>query len=187
MFLDQRSKELLHVLIENPNIYSKEIELELGLTRRQIKYSIGKINTWLLNNNFPKIERYKNGQFIIDPTLFELPSDAKLIDHTNYNLSEEERILLILYILLSQDDLSLFHFTDTLKVSNVTILNDMKKAQKLLDSYKLNIVYTRIDGYNILEEWSKRNVLQYLTQKIYHYYDGSILLEGYTAIPEKGN
>src|SRR5690625_797494 len=124
MYLDQRSKKMLEILVKSPSLSSKQLESKVNLSRRQIRYSIDKINDWLEDNNYPRITRLKNGKFIINPILTELFIGQEIMNHTYYILSEEERVLLILYILLSQDDLSLFHFTDALQVSNVTILSD---------------------------------------------------------------
>src|SRR5690625_256912 len=186
MYLDQRSKNLLEILVKNPNLSSKNLETKMELSRRQIRYSVDKINDWLEDNNYPKIERLKNGKFVINPILSELFIDQELINHSNYILSEEERILLILYIMLSKDDLSLFHFTAALKVSNVTILSDMKKAKQKIIPYHLDIVYSRVYGYKITDnEWDKRNLLQHIVQEIYQYYGGLTLLQDISTISEK--
>lgn len=65
MYLDERSSLLLKDLVFNPHVKNKDLEEKYGLSRRQVGYSINKINSWLTSNNLPVIERAKNGFFII--------------------------------------------------------------------------------------------------------------------------
>src|SRR4051794_24645332 len=65
--LDERSNSLLEEVITNPGIKNKDLEEKYGLSRRQIGYSFDKINDWLETNNLPKIERTKQGLFILNP------------------------------------------------------------------------------------------------------------------------
>src|SRR5699024_5864305 len=93
----------------------------------------------------------------------------------------EERKFLIIYMLLSQFDLSLFHFCSALRVSNVTVINDMKKVQEFITVYHLKVNYDRKSGYAIEgEEMERRDVLHYVTQYIYHIFDGIAFLEEFS-------
>ena len=94
MYLDKRSFELLEELILNPKITSKEMEIRKQLSRRQIKYSFEKINSWLQDNNYPKIKRLNNGNFIVDATLNEIITQKNELDTSSYIPSENERVLL---------------------------------------------------------------------------------------------
>ncbi|MDQ0415611.1 BglG family transcription antiterminator [Mesobacillus stamsii] len=186
MYLDKRSKNILEDLISHPNMSSKDIESKTGLTRRQIKYSVEKINSWLKVNNYPTISRLKNGKFIIQPVLAELHANDKLRIAKNYILSEEERVLLILFILLAQDDLSLIHFTQALKVSNVTILSDMKEAKQRVKDFGLEIIYSRTEGYQLFgEEWIQRNLLYYILNELSDRYAGLALIQDFAMLDEK--
>ncbi|GAA3324679.1 hypothetical protein GCM10020331_053520 [Ectobacillus funiculus] len=73
MQLDDRSNCLLQEVITNPGIKNKDLEeKKYGLSRRQIGYSFDKINDWLEINNLPRIERTRQGLFIVNPILFLL-------------------------------------------------------------------------------------------------------------------
>lgn len=182
MNLNKRNKKMFKFLIESPNMTSKELGLKLNLTKRQITYGINKINFWLTKNNYPEIKRLKNGQFILSSSHYEMFKITEYKDYTTYIFSEKERRLLIIYMLLSQFDLSLFHFTSALRVSNVTIINDMKKVQEYIRPYHLEVVYFRKSGYFMEgDEWEKRNLLQYVTEYIYHNCDGIALLEEFST------
>ncbi|MGP4064300.1 BglG family transcription antiterminator [Oceanobacillus sp. M65] len=184
MYLDKRSFELLEELILNPKITSKEMEIRKQLSRRQIKYSFEKINNWLQDNNYPKIKRLNSGNFIVDATLNEIITQKNELDTSSYIPSENERVLLLLFIMMSQKNLSLFHFTHALKVSNVTVLNDMKEAQRKVKQYQLEIHYSRCGGY-VLEgnEWHIRNLLHDSVQEIRLIYSGLSLIQDFTLIP----
>ncbi|API93215.1 MULTISPECIES: helix-turn-helix domain-containing protein [unclassified Virgibacillus] len=186
MYLDKRSKEILEELISHPNLSSKDIETKTGLSRRQIKYSVEKINNWLKENNYPVLQRLKNGKFLIHPVLGELYDQDQLRVVDNYIPSEDERVLLVLLILLSQHDLSLVHFTQALKVSNVTILSDMKKAQQKIEPLRLQIVYSRTDGYQLTgDEWELRNLLYYLLQDLSRRYGELAMVQDFAMLDGK--
>jgi len=70
MKLDDRSNMILEALLDNPSINSKDLEKKHGLTRRQLGYSIHKINDWLLEKKLPAIEQTSKGYFIIDQAVF---------------------------------------------------------------------------------------------------------------------
>ena len=186
MYLDQRSKIILEELIKNPNISCKELEVKLSLSRGQIKYSVEKINNWLEANEYPKIKRLNNGKFLINPLLSEVMLNDQISEVKHYLPTEKERELLILFILLSQTDLSLVHFTSALKVSNVTIVSDMKKAKESIKDYGLEIEYSRLNGYRLVgEEWNKRNLLFDVIQEIRDGYGGLGLIRDFALVNEE--
>ncbi|MBP1948394.1 transcriptional antiterminator/mannitol/fructose-specific phosphotransferase system IIA component (Ntr-type) [Virgibacillus litoralis] len=106
---------------------------------------------------------------------------------TDYYIpTESERVLLILFILLSQNDLSLFHFTNALEVSNVTVLNDMKKARTKIDIYGLTLNYSRTEGYQLSGlEWDKRNLLLDIIQETRDMYGGLSLIRDFTILHDE--
>ncbi|MGG4043317.1 hypothetical protein [Bacillus smithii] len=97
MQLDGRSRYLLKEVITNPNISSKELEKKYQLSRRQIGYSIEKINGWLKSRNLPEIDRTNKGYFLVDKGLkskFRLDEEWEC---GNVNeLSKIERVNIIL-------------------------------------------------------------------------------------------
>ncbi|SET54242.1 Transcriptional antiterminator [Salinibacillus kushneri] len=157
--------------MSDPGITSSALEEKLHLSRRQLGYSLGKINDWLMGLNLPVIERTRQGHFVIDQSVFsELNEDMEnTVSATDtIILTEDQRVqLIIMMILSSEEELSLNHFTYELKVSKNTILNDLKKAQAFLEDYDLNIRYTRKYGYLIEgKEFQVRKLLMYITYLI---------------------
>lgn len=169
--LNDRCKKILDELTSDPSITSIALEKKLGLTRRQLGYSIDKINDWLLENELPVIERTRQGHFVVDQTVFTKIGGNHKNDRVFIEtaiLTEEQRIHLILMMILSsEEELSLNHFTYELKVSKNTILNDIKVAQQFLDEYELTIRYSRKHGYLIEgKEFQVRKLLKKVTSLI---------------------
>ncbi|MGN2272799.1 BglG family transcription antiterminator [Priestia megaterium] len=184
MHLDERSNLILKRVVSNPGISNMELERKYHLSRRQISYSFTKINDWLKSNNYPKIQRTNGGKFIIDPLLMEL--FAEKVEHStgSYIPSEKERAQLVLLMLLSsEEELSLLHFSSSLSVSKNTVLRDMKYTQRIVNGYHLEIIYSRMHGYDIVgSEWNKRKLLIEVLRTVYDMYQGETYIQAYTGI-----
>lgn len=167
MELNERSSKILHELVVNPKITSTTLEKKYDLTRRQLGYSFNKINNWLVSHNLPEIERTRQGQFIIDRSIFvRVNGEHKPTIETTV-LSERQRVHLIILMLLSREELSLTHFTFELDFSKNTILNDLKQAQSFLYSYGVTIKYSRKTGYMLEgKEFQIRRVLIKVTYEL---------------------
>ncbi|RYG72184.1 BglG family transcription antiterminator [Lentibacillus lipolyticus] len=185
MPLSERDNKILDELIRNPGITSTVLERKYSLTRRQLGYSIHKINNWLTSKNLPSIERTRQGHFIIDQSVFtKLGADDDIVPMETSVLTGEQRVQFILMMLLSsEEELSLRHFTSQLDVSKNTVLNDLKDAQAFLDDYQLDIRYSRKFGY-LLEgkEFQIRKLLISTAYQILLMHDGERLLREVASI-----
>ncbi|MCB6759207.1 hypothetical protein LI123_22955, partial [Phocaeicola vulgatus] len=65
MYLDERGYLVLKTIVNNPSITGKEVEQSLDLSRKQVSYTMDKINQYLADNGLPKIERLRTGKFVI--------------------------------------------------------------------------------------------------------------------------
>ncbi|MCD4838218.1 BglG family transcription antiterminator [Neobacillus sedimentimangrovi] len=188
MYLDERSNLLLQEILGNPEVSNVQLEEKFQLSRRQVSYSLTKINDWLESNNFPKIKRTSTGKFIVNPNIIDLFTEN--IDHpfkkSSYIPSEKERAKFILLMLLSSsEELSLIHFVYALKVSKNTILRDIKAAQYMIEDYQLEIVYSRIHGYELSgSEWNKRKLLIELLQDAFKNFESEWYLLKFLEIPK---
>lgn len=188
MLLSERSKKVMEQLVSNPNITSKALEKKFQLSRRQLGYCMNKINEWLMTNNLPVIERTRQGHFIIDQAVFtnlQIDQVGNPLDTTF--LTEEQRVqLIIMYLLGSEEELSLNHFTIELGVSKNTILHDLKHAQTFLDDYDLYIRYSRKKGYLIEgREFQVRKLLINVTYHILQMRNGKSHITKLTGIENK--
>lgn len=162
MQLDERSANLFDELLRNPSVTSKELEEKYELTRRQLGYSVKKINDFLLSKNLPEIERGRQGNFIIEQTVITHLIDEHEVQIPETNIySERQRFFMILLMITgSEEELSLNHFAIELDVSRNTILNDLKHARVIATEFNLKIKYSRIRGYVIEgEEFEIRKLL----------------------------
>jgi len=135
MFLDDRSVNLLHELIRTPQIKNKELEDKFHLSRRQVTYSLEKINQWLQTKNLVPITKSRNGNFIIDKKIFTHFSEGLATSDQveEYIPTEKERALfIILYLLGKKEEISLFHIIDLLDVSKNTGISDIKEASEFM-------------------------------------------------------
>ncbi|MCJ7989766.1 BglG family transcription antiterminator [Priestia sp. OVS21] len=111
---------------------------------------------------------------------------AEKVEHSagSYIPSEKERAQLVLLMLLgSEEELSLLHFSSSLSVSKNTVLRDMKYTQKIVNGYHLEIIYSRMHGYDIVgSEWNKRKLLIEVLRTVYDMYQGETYIQAYTGI-----
>lgn len=100
-------------------------------------------------------------------------------------LSEDQRVYLIILMLLSQDDISLFHLTSALDVSKNTALKDLKRAQAYVSDYDVSIRYSRRLGY-VMEgdEFRIRKLLIRITYKVLKMHNGERWLRQMACIRE---
>ena len=59
MVLDERALALLQYIVDNPNTSGNQLQEEFKLSRKQISYSLEKVNYYLAEFGYPKIERLK--------------------------------------------------------------------------------------------------------------------------------
>lgn len=183
MYLDDRSNRILKEIIKNPLTTNKQLQQVFELSRRQIDYSLNKINDWLVENGQPKIEKI-NGHFRVKSTIIKLINPSVEEKNKQYILSEQERIAsIILYILLREEELSLNHFIVELEVSKNTVLQDLKLVQIELEKFNLMLNYDRTNGYYIEgEEWNKRSLVFRAIHNLMNSYVGLDLLDRFMGI-----
>ncbi|WP_047982684.1 BglG family transcription antiterminator [Ornithinibacillus contaminans] len=190
MVLSDRSKKILDELTSNPSITSVALEKKFDLTRRQLGYTMDKINDWLIRNDLPIIERTRQGHFVIDQAVFTKLSGSHenvTTDLDNTILKEEQRAQLIMMMILSsEEELSLNHFTYELNVSKNTVLNDLKQVQAYVEKFDLSLRYSRKLGYLIEgKEFQIRNLLMNVTYHMLQMNNGEKRLRDITGIHQE--
>lgn len=185
MYLDERSKKLLVEIVKKPNTTNKKLQLDHKLTRRQVNYSLNKVNEWLEDQGFNALKKM-NGYYRVDDNIGELLEIEKE-DHEIYIPSPNERkYLIILYVLSRDEALSLNHFIVEMNVSKNTVLQDLKEVNKILDSLNLDIQYTRSEGYyTVGDEWDKRSLMLDAIYRIIHMHGGEYYLKKLMGISQE--
>lgn len=169
MVVDKRIHAVLNALIQNPSVSGVELQNKFGLTRKQLSYTLKKINDFLESSNLELIKRFKTGKFSIPKVVIETFRDEPVsLSIGRYIYSEDERVHLLLFFLLTRTErLSLIHLSSALTVSQNTVINDIKKVQTLLGQYHMQVTYDRENGYRIVgTEINKRYLLLKLIHRI---------------------
>ncbi|NYE08987.1 transcriptional antiterminator/mannitol/fructose-specific phosphotransferase system IIA component (Ntr-type) [Bacillus niacini] len=188
MVLEQRSLQLLDLLIRNESITIGEIEKRLKLTRRQIDYDLVKINNWLVESKVPQLEKLRQKGIIIPSAtkryfIEHLSAKGENHSKTAYVFSEKERKAFIFLLLFNHHDyISLNHFIYSLNISKSTVLKDIKKLDKDLKQYDVSIMYDRSRGYSIGgDEQNLRYCMMRFIIKLLSNPNGTILLDRFIS------
>lgn len=186
--LEQRSLQLLDILIRNDSITIAEIEKRMKLTRRQIDYDLVKINDWLIESEVPRLEKLRQKGIIVPLAtkryfIEHLSEKGEVDSKATYSLGEKERMAFIYLLLFDHHDyISLNHFIYSLNISKNTVLKDLKKLDKELILYDVRITYDRTRGYSIRgEEKSLRYCMMRFIIKLLSYPNGSKLLDQFIS------
>ncbi|MDH6365000.1 transcriptional antiterminator/mannitol/fructose-specific phosphotransferase system IIA component (Ntr-type) [Enterococcus sp. PF1-24] len=183
--MNERGIKILNLLIRRPEYRMTDLEDVLHLTKRQINYSIAQINETLEKKQLPKIERNKLGDFFIPVEVIQARAMGRDInsEQPDFLTDIERRELILLYLMINEENISLFHIIDLLNVSKNTALMDIKNANKYVKRYLLKISYTRRSGYYLEgEELQIRMLLNDLVQKKLKLSQSTDLLIPYLSI-----
>lgn len=164
--MNDRASQILNLLIKNPDYKVSNLESAMGLTRRQVNYTLRQINESLRENNLPEITKTFNGAIQIPQEVLRNYSDRSG-DKATIFYSENERIdIICLYLAVSHEDISLNHLINVLKVSKNTIVSDIKTTNVAIEKYGLRIVYNRQQGYNMIgDEYQVRTLVEDIVQR----------------------
>ena len=167
MFLDERSAGLLKLLQHSSIPSMNEMEQQTGLTRRQIQYSLGKVNDWLESNGYAPVHYKRDLGYFLSDQIADASITVKLTKRS-YIFSEKDREQVIyLMILLSQEALSVFHFQSATGVSRNTVLNDLQRLKEQAQEMGLAIRYSKQSGYVITgNSRVKRFVIEQLLHEV---------------------
>ncbi|END4737077.1 BglG family transcription antiterminator [Escherichia coli] len=162
MAMDKRVVAVLDAIVNDPSMTGAKLEEQFCLTRKQLSYTLKKVNDYLESNHFDPINRLKTGKLHIPRHVVEhFRQNQTAESEQRYLFSEEERGQMIIFMLLTRSErLSLLHLSSSLGVSQNTIINDLKKVRGEVIEHGLEINYDRGNGYHILgEELEKRYLL----------------------------
>ncbi|MCP3764808.1 BglG family transcription antiterminator [Domibacillus sp. A3M-37] len=178
MFLDERSAALLKILQNSPNLKMKELEAQTGLTRRQIQYSLGKANDWLQLQGYRLIRHDRESGYFLPEKIPNEQVNIRLTKRT-YAFSETDRDKVYsLMILLSQEELSVYHFQSVTGLSRNTVLKDLQRLKEKLQQTKLVLQYSKQAGYIIKgRNRLKRYVVEQLVHDVLNSSNSQLIIE----------
>ncbi|MBX7309898.1 BglG family transcription antiterminator [Clostridium chauvoei] len=142
--LNKRCKDILLMLMEKELYYNiEDLANEFNVSKRTIRYDLDKIDYFLKSNSLTEISRKPNAGVKLslkDNEKNSINDIFRRIDINNYVLSQEERVVIILYELLtSKSEIKYRVLTEKLMISKSTLVSDLKLVRKWLKGYKLAI------------------------------------------------
>ncbi|HEY8344079.1 MAG TPA: HTH domain-containing protein, partial [Bacillota bacterium] len=145
MELNQRCIEILQVLRESDDyIRTTDLADAYGLTDRAIRYSIDKIEGFLVKNGFDYLEREHNkGIKLKRREGLEEFIDSFIGSHTPYKYyfsSEERFIYLVTRLLLAESPVSSEELRSKLCISKNTVLKSLSIVEEWLRERNLTLV-----------------------------------------------
>ena len=164
--MNERIREIISILLKNPTIKSSELADKLSLTKRQVNYAITQFNQEMALNKLSGIVRKNDGTFFVPLEVVQTITE-NLISNELY--SDQEIVVIILYILTLNNVYTIVqHFLEYLEVSRSTFTEDIKRAQWLVEKYRLEIIYDRTNGYHI--EGSEHYLLHLISDLVKQYH-----------------
>lgn len=167
LVLDERSRMLIEKLVERSTVETSVIMSDKQITRRQLEYSIEKLNLFLEENKQPIIT-YDDSMISLDKKSREFFITIMLSNEftEDYIFSSEERKKYIFFMLFYYSDnyLSQQHFLSELKIGKTTFSSDLRKLEAELFTEGITIRYTRKDGYSLIGD--EMNIRYHLMRMI---------------------
>lgn len=170
MIGSRENKILKYILAVRSNLQVIDLKQSLGITERQLSYSLKKINDELLQHNRNTINRLRNGELKFDTIdiqwiyLRSVNTKNEITYQSDFYIVPYFRPLLLFLIIQTCQDKVTIHFLETvLAVSRNTILKDLKKLSKFIEKRELSVLYLKDIGYVIEGELAtqKRVIVQY--------------------------
>ncbi|ANU15348.1 BglG family transcription antiterminator [Planococcus halocryophilus] len=167
MFLDERSANLLKLLQHSSTSSMNEIEDQTGLTRRQIQYSLSKVNDWLESNHYKPVQYKREIGYFLSDNILEDEVSVRLTKRSYFFSEKDREQIFYLLILLSHEPLSLYHFQSITGISRNTVLTDLQRLKKMATQLKLTIHYSKQEGYIVTgDSRVKRFVIEQLIHEV---------------------
>ncbi len=169
--MDQEVISLLRVLLNRSVVTAKGLQEETNSTMRQVAYRLDKINAILKAEQAPLINLGAKKELIIQK---ETKDAIRNILETKYSqktyyLSRTERLVyMYLMLFIRLEDVSIHHFTDSLKVSRSTVNLDLKDLAPLLERRGIKLKNSRVNGYHLVgsETEIRRILIQYVIETL---------------------
>lgn len=170
--MDERSTNILYEILRSQTITEEQLTENFSISKRQLNYSIQKINDWLEENGQSLLEKNKK-HYRLDQKVFHYLEDHSTIVSVYIPSSRERALSIILMVLMRKNTVQLSDFSERLSVTKKTILKDIKFMRTILKHYSLTLKNTRMDGYTISgKEWNKRNAIQDVIRELDEAYKG---------------
>ncbi|EGD50476.1 PTS modulated transcriptional regulator, MtlR family [Thermoanaerobacter ethanolicus JW 200] len=171
--LNERCTQILIKLINsNAPIKISDLAKIFNVSSRTIRYDLDTIDEFLKYNNLPQLMRKPNVGVKFSELLEHRNKVLSLLDNLNiyyYNLSQKERVNIILSELIQQKDyITINSIADKLMVSRSTIIKDLKDVREWLTRHGLQLKSAPKYGIKVVgdEKQLRRAAIELLTEVI---------------------
>ena len=147
--IDSQDLSILHEIAFRNQRSTAELESKFLLTRRQITYSIKKINELLSEGN-QDLVKVASSELILNSRIEKYLQNYLLkmeFFSDVYHSKENRQLMILLTLSCSLEYLSLDHLILMLDSSRSTVVNDLKEVKRKLQKNDIKVGYTRIKGY----------------------------------------
>ena len=179
--IDSQDLEILHEIAFRNRRETAELESKFLLTRRQITYSIKKIND-LLSESEELIKVSGNDLRINGQAEKHLQNYLLKMEFFSdvYHSKENRRLMILLTLSCSLEYLSIDHLILMLDSSRSTVVGDLKEVKQQLRRNDINVEYTRVRGYYLSgDEANIRYMVMKTIITFLHQDNGELFLESY--------
>ena len=149
--LNQDLLKKLQVFSKYSNHTIDEFEQFLKSSRKNIILDIEKINDSLQFYQLLTLTNQK-GRIRVPDATFKRLLDKMNVELVDYIFQEERPDLIILFLLLTDEYVSINHLEDLVRVSKNSILSDLKIVRKILSDFSISLHYSRQKGYYLIGE-----------------------------------
>ncbi|MDF7639694.1 hypothetical protein PT285_09805 [Lactobacillus sp. ESL0791] len=145
--MNTRIYKFISLLLERPDMNIHSLSHELGLSKQQTNYTLTLINERLRKLNLQPITKTNSGYLIFSKSIGKLLQENDFSE-ADYSTEEREQIILI-YLMINSNYVSLRHLVHALQYSKGTIVNDIKLLTDKVQEFNLTIHYNRRSGYYV--------------------------------------
>lgn len=180
--IDSQDLAILHEIAFRNQRDTEDLESKFLLTRRQITYSIRKINDVLSNGNNDLITVCSNELKLDSEAEKELQTYLLKMEFFSdvYHSKENRQLMILLTLSCSLEYLSLDHLIFMLDSSRSTVVSDLKEVKRKLIKNNIKVEYTRVKGYFLTGNEADIRYLVMKTVITFFYQDnGELFLESY--------
>lgn len=136
-----RMNQIIELILFSNCKTLKEIADTMGISLRQVRYDISRINEVLGKNQVvPIIETDNKGTIVINDE--KRIRDLNKIQGKKFKCTKEQRLVLLFNIIaFNIKSLNLNKLSKQLNVTRVTVKNDLNEIREVLKQYNLNLIY----------------------------------------------
>lgn len=152
MKLTSREVKLLKYLLNSRDYLSiKEISLNQHINERSVRYSLEKIDLFLVENQLPILTRVKRKGVLLPKSekLEELILSLQTkVDSSKFQYTHDEIFsFILLSLLISNESLPSSYFEDILFISRTSVINTISELDGILFLEDLELVHKKREGF----------------------------------------